>query len=170
MSPVRLLPFAAPFHLQIPHACGHVVAQFSEAGLRSLLLLPHGHPLPEMDHQYTSRAEVLRAALGSYFAGRPEQFQSFPLDFDHASEFQQSVWRESTGTGWGSTSSYGELAARLGLAPGAARAVGRALGANPLHLVVPCHRYLSGAGDLVDFAGGLEWKRYLLQREGSLLL
>ena len=81
--------------------------------------------------------------------------------------FQRSVWNAARAIGWGDTATYGTLARRIGK-PKAARAVGQALGANPVSIVVPCHRILSGSGGLGGFGAGLPWKRELLRTEGSL--
>jgi methylated-DNA-[protein]-cysteine S-methyltransferase len=114
--------------------------------------------------------EPLRAQLDRYFAGEEETFESLTLDLAGASGFASGVWLAAREIPWGSTASYGELAARIGLDAANARAVGRALGANPLHLVIPCHRFIAQDGGLVNFAAGLEWKYRLLQLEGSLML
>lgn len=82
---------------------------------------------------------------------------------------QLAVWEELRRIPYGTTTTYGALAARLGLAPGAARAVGSANARNPLSIVVPCHRVLGAAGALTGYAGGLEAKRALLALEGALL-
>ena len=72
----------------------------------------------------------------------------------------------ATSVGFGQTTSYGALASAVGR-PGAARAVGSTLGANPLCVVVPCHRVLAGSGSLNGYAGGADAKRFLLDLEGS---
>jgi methylated-DNA-[protein]-cysteine S-methyltransferase len=110
----------------------------------------------------------LAGALENYFAGAPETFARIPLEAA-GTEFQQRVWTGARGVTWGRTATYGELTAQLGLAPTSARAVGAALGANPIHLLIPCHRFLGANGSLTGFAGGLPWKQALLEREGSLL-
>lgn len=70
---------------------------------------------------------------------------------------------------WGQTVTYGQLAARLGRGSTSARAVGTALGANPLLIVIPCHRIVAEDGGLVDFAAGVQWKAELLRLEGTAL-
>ena len=89
-----------------------------------------------------------------------------PLDLSEGTAFQQSVWRALLGIPVGKTCSYSEIAARVGR-PNAARAVGAACGANPIPILVPCHRVITAVGGLGGFSGGLDWKIRLLQREGS---
>ncbi len=103
--------------------------------------------------------------LGEYFAGRRRSFD-LPLA-PRGTEFQRRVWRALTGIPYGTTISYGELARRIGR-PSASRAVGLANGANPLPIVVPCHRVIGADGSLTGFGGGLPIKRKLLALEGSL--
>jgi methylated-DNA-[protein]-cysteine S-methyltransferase len=83
--------------------------------------------------------------------------------------FQQQVWTALTDIPYGRTESYGRVAQRLGLVPGASRAVGLANGANPISIVVPCHRVIGSTGSLTGYGGGLDRKRFLLDLEqGSL--
>ena len=106
-----------------------------------------------------------RRQLDEYFAGKRETFE-LPLA-PRGTEFQQRVWKEIARVRYGETLTYGELAARAGAA-GHARAAGAATGRNPLGVVVPCHRIVGADGSLTGYAGGLERKRGLLEREGSL--
>ena len=87
-----------------------------------------------------------------------------PLDLAGATPFQIMVWTALLEIPPGKTKSYGQLADALA-APGAARAVGSACGANPIPLLIPCHRVLAAGGRLGGFSGGLDWKRRLLSRE-----
>lgn len=107
----------------------------------------------------------LPARLKEYFAGRRTAFPD-KLDLNSATPFQHEVWRAAQMIPWGETRSYGWLAGRIGR-PGAARAVGQALGRNPVPVVVPCHRVLAAGGGLGGFSGGLAMKRYLLRLEGE---
>jgi methylated-DNA-[protein]-cysteine S-methyltransferase len=104
--------------------------------------------------------------LEDYFAGRRQHFD-LPLDLSRGTPFQQQVWAALLNIGWGETTRYGELAQQLGR-PQASRAVGMAVGRNPLSIIVPCHRVLGAHGSLTGYAGGLDRKRDLLQREGVL--
>lgn len=101
--------------------------------------------------------------LGEYFAGDRTDFD-LPLASE-GSEFQRKVWEQLGKIPFGETASYGEIARRLGLAPGVSRAVGAANGANPLPIVVPCHRVIGANGMLTGYAGGIERKRVLLALE-----
>ncbi|QKE84041.1 methylated-DNA--[protein]-cysteine S-methyltransferase [Arthrobacter sp. NEB 688] len=105
-----------------------------------------------------------RRQLAEYFAGERTVFD-LPLR-PAGTEFRQRVWRELAAVPWGTTTTYGALAARLGLPPGASRAVGAANGANPLPVVLPCHRVVGSDGTLTGYAGGLECKALLLHLEG----
>jgi methylated-DNA-[protein]-cysteine S-methyltransferase len=102
------------------------------------------------------------AQLGAYFASRLREFQ-LPLD-PRGTPFQKRVWSELVKIPYGETRSYAQLAAAAG-SPLAVRAVGAANGANPIAIVVPCHRVIGASGKLVGYAGGLALKRRLLDLE-----
>jgi methylated-DNA-[protein]-cysteine S-methyltransferase len=102
--------------------------------------------------------------LAEYFAGKRRVF-SLPLA-PRGTPFQRSVWQALRQIPYGETVSYGELARRLGSTSGA-RAVGLANGANPLPIIVPCHRVIGADGSLTGFGGGLTIKRALLALEGA---
>ncbi|MER7484582.1 methylated-DNA--[protein]-cysteine S-methyltransferase [Streptomyces sp. NPDC126497] len=111
-------------------------------------------------------AEAIRQ-VEAYFAGRRRDF-GLPLDWSLVSGFPREVLRElAAGVPFGSVVGYGDLARRVGQ-PGAAQAVGMAMGANPLPVVVPCHRVVESGGGIGGFGGGLETKRRLLALEGVL--
>ncbi|MFJ8076040.1 methylated-DNA--[protein]-cysteine S-methyltransferase [Streptomyces sp. NPDC096176] len=111
-------------------------------------------------------AEPIRQ-LEAYFAGSLHDFD-LPLDWSLSAGFNRQVLRELlAGVAYGAVVGYGELAARVGQ-PGAAQAVGAAMGSNPLPVVVPCHRVVETGGGLGGFGGGLETKRRLLALEGVL--
>ncbi|WAZ20986.1 methylated-DNA--[protein]-cysteine S-methyltransferase [Streptomyces cinnabarinus] len=111
-------------------------------------------------------AEAIRQ-VKAYFAGERHDFE-LPLDWSLISGFNRQVLRElATGVPFGSVVGYGDLAGRVGQ-PGAAQAVGTAMGANPLPVVVPCHRVVESDGGIGGFGGGLETKRKLLALEGVL--
>ncbi len=103
--------------------------------------------------------------LDEYFAGERVVF-GVPVAFS-GTEFQRSVWEALQGIPPGETISYGALAAKIGK-PKAVRAVGTAVGRNPLCVVVPCHRVLAGDGTLGGYVAGLDRKRQLLTLEGAL--
>ena len=102
--------------------------------------------------------------LAEYFAGARRVFD-LPLR-PAGTEFQRRVWRLLAAVPWGTTTTYGALAAALGLPAGASRAVGAANGANPIPVVLPCHRVVGADGTLTGYAGGLARKALLLRLEG----
>ncbi|MFI6354008.1 methylated-DNA--[protein]-cysteine S-methyltransferase [Streptomyces sp. NPDC050743] len=104
--------------------------------------------------------------LDAYFAGRRTRFQ-LPLAAT-GTAFQRAVWQALDDIPYGTTTTYGELAARLGVPRAELRAVGRALGANPLLLVRPCHRVIGADGSMRGYAAGVERKLWLLTHEGAL--
>ncbi len=104
-------------------------------------------------------------ALDAYFAGDLAALDALPVATG-GSDFQRLVWAALRTIPAGETSGYGALAARLGK-PGAARAVGLANGANPIGIVVPCHRVIGAGGALTGYAGGVERKAWLLRHEGA---
>ena len=111
---------------------------------------------------------VLREAiqqLSHYFAGQRTSFD-LPLDLQAGTPFQQQVWQALLGIAPGATTSYGSLSAAIGK-PAAVRALGAAVGRNPISIVVPCHRVLGATGSLTGYAGGLERKTALLSLEGA---
>jgi methylated-DNA-[protein]-cysteine S-methyltransferase len=108
-------------------------------------------------------AHVVRQ-LAEYWRG---QRRGFDLELaPRGTPFEERVWHELVGIPYGTTISYGELARRIGR-PGAARAVGRANGQNPIPIVIPCHRVIAADGTLCGFGGGVETKRWLLGLEGG---
>lgn len=111
---------------------------------------------------------VLRAAAGwldAYFAGAATAFTA-PLDLRMGTDFQQAVWRALCAIGPGTTTSYGEIARRIDR-PRAVRAVGAAVGANPLSIIVPCHRVIGASGALTGYSGGMHRKIALLDLEAA---
>ncbi|MFF6823434.1 methylated-DNA--[protein]-cysteine S-methyltransferase [Streptomyces longwoodensis] len=111
-------------------------------------------------------AEAIRQ-VDAYFAGERHGF-ALPLDWSLISGFNRQVLRAlAEGVPYGAVAGYGDLARRVGQ-PGAAQAVGMAMGSNPLPVVVPCHRVVESGGGIGGFGGGLETKRKLLALEGVL--
>lgn len=126
-----------------------------------------GDTAPTTARGATGTPEPLEEAarqLDQYFAGERRHFD-LPLAFEGGTEFQQQVWLELGGIDYGETISYAELARRVGR-PTAFRAVGQANGANPLPIVLPCHRVLASGGRIGGYGGGLSLKRRLLELEG----
>lgn len=112
---------------------------------------------------------LLRAAtqLGEYFAGDRTVFD-LPL-VTAGGPLQERVWGVLRTIPYGTTTTYGRIAAGLGLGPGAARAVGAANARNPVSIIVPCHRVLGASGSLTGYAGGLQAKRRLLDHEAQVV-
>jgi methylated-DNA-[protein]-cysteine S-methyltransferase len=111
--------------------------------------------------------DEVRLALSGYFAGELDRLSTIRWRVA-GTTFQRMVWTALTTIPAGTTMSYGALAAQLGK-PRAVRAVGHANGANPLSVVVPCHRLIGADGSLVKYGGGIERKRWLLTHEGATL-
>jgi len=111
------------------------------------------------------RFEDLIACFRAYFAGHRVDFPD-RLDFSGATPFQHLVWQAARLIPYGETRSYSWVAGQIGK-PDAARAVGQALGRNPLPIIVPCHRVLAAGGGLGGFSGGIKVKRFLLSLEGA---
>lgn len=108
------------------------------------------------------------AAFGRYLDGELTALDALPVD-PQGTDFQRRVWLGLRQIPPGQTLSYGAFTARLGLTPTTTRAVGTANGANPLPVVLPCHRVIGARGDLVGFGWGLPAKRWLLRHEGLVL-
>ncbi|MGW1200923.1 methylated-DNA--[protein]-cysteine S-methyltransferase [Streptomyces sp. NPDC002536] len=120
---------------------------------------------PDWQREPAAFAEAARQ-LTAYFAGEAEDFD---LEFDTGgTEFRRKVWDELDTIPFGETTTYGEIARRIGASRAAVRAVGGAVGANPLMILIPCHRVIGADGSLTGYAGGLERKEMLLKLEGSL--
>lgn len=150
---------------------GSLMLAGDESVLRELWFLNGRHrEAPNPAWQESARAffEVTRQ-LKAYFAGRLRKF-TVPVN-PGGTEFQSRVWRALQDIPYGETISYGELARRIG-DPKAVRAVGMANGANPISIIIPCHRVIGANGTLVGYGGGLPTKRALLsleQGQGKLL-
>jgi methylated-DNA-[protein]-cysteine S-methyltransferase len=116
---------------------------------------------------HTARAgmDAVRAQLREYFAGTRRAFD-LPVQ-PSGSPFEQRVWARLREIPYGVTTSYGAIATEFGLINGA-RAVGRANGANPIPVIIPCHRVIGADGTLTGFGGGLPLKRALLELEGAI--
>jgi len=113
---------------------------------------------------FPAETESLLRALSRYFSGEPALF-SFPLDLSAGTAFQREVWRILAGIPHGETRTYGWVAEQTGR-PGASRAVGNAVGRNPVPIIIPCHRVLPASGDLGGFSSGVWVKKLLLDLEG----
>ena len=106
-----------------------------------------------------------RELLDRYFAGKPLDVSEIPIQIDGGTPFQNSVWKTIQQIPYGKLGSYKWIAAQIGK-PKAVRAVGNAVGANPISILIPCHRVIRSNGNLGGYGGGLERKRQLLALEG----
>ena len=113
------------------------------------------------------RLDGVKRELDEYFAGKRTRFE-LSVDLSALTPFQQRVLAATKRVPFGSVKSYAQIAARAGM-PTASRATGNALGANPIPIVVPCHRIVGSDGSLHGYAGGLDRKRWLLELEGQAL-
>lgn len=146
---------------------GELLLAGDDGALR-LISFPTGKGRRRPERDWVEDPAPFRVAarqLAEYFAGRRERFD-LPLA-PEGTEFQRAVWQGLRRIPYGRTWSYAELAQRIGR-PRAMRAVGAANGANPLPIVVPCHRVIGADGSLTGFGGGLPAKRLLLELEGAL--
>lgn len=126
--------------------------------------VPPGSPRDDADPVLREAARQMRG----YAEGLRETFD-LPLRPLYGTAFQRAVWDHVARVPFGTTTTYGEIADALGAGGAGARAVGAANGANPLPIVVPCHRVIGARGALTGYAGGLDRKRALLAHEGALL-
>ena len=161
-----------------PTPLGNAWLAATDAGLSGLWFHDQKH-LPDFsDAKHWQRGEhrFMQAAmdqLSAYFAD-PTEFKAFqfgkllPLDLRAGTAFQQAVWQSLLSIPKGGSTSYGALAAKIGK-PAAVRALGAAVGRNPISILVPCHRVLGKDGSLTGYAGGLDRKVALLRIEGLLI-
>ncbi len=155
------------------HTCAGVfAARFSEEGLAELDFPDNAPsekcqgPLRNYSAPLQKWALLTKAALESVLDGESPVALP-PLDLRDGTDFQKSVWSALQKIPPGQTKSYSEIAIEIGSAK-ATRAVGRACGANPIPVLIPCHRVLAAGGKLGGFSGGLDWKRRLLSAERVL--
>jgi methylated-DNA-[protein]-cysteine S-methyltransferase len=151
-------------YTQIDSPVGPLLLAGDPDGLHGLWFVRQDRPV-RVDGAWTRDRGALdgvRDELDRYFAGRLRTFRS-RLAFG-GTPFQHQVWTALCGIPYGETISYGELARRIGR-PDAVRAVGAANGANPIAIIVPCHRVIGANGSLTGFGGGLPTKKALLELE-----
>lgn len=144
----------------------------ADGQLCALDWVDYEHRMAELMRQQYGRADLvegaapaaIKQALTRYFAGDLDAFDALPCRFG-GTPFQREVWSALRKIKAGTTTSYGRLATRIDR-PKAVRAVGHANGANPISVIVPCHRVIGSNGALTGYGGGLERKRWLLAHEG----
>ena len=144
----------------------------SEAGVRSVILPHEGFSASDKAGKYSALTpsglcEQVASMLTNYFKGERQQFEIIPIDLDVAGSFTCRVLNLIRSIPYGSVKSYREVAILAG-SPRSARAVGGAMAANPVPVIIPCHRVVSSRGCLTGYTapGGLELKKILLQMEG----
>jgi methylated-DNA-[protein]-cysteine S-methyltransferase len=155
-------------HRWVDTSIGRLLLVASPAGLRAITFERNGRPADPPERSNPAGGGALEEAarqLGDYFERRRRHFD-LPLD-SGGTPFQRRVWEALRKIPYGEKRSYGEIAREVGR-PDATRAVGAANGANPLPIVVPCHRVVGADGSLTGFGGGLEVKRFLLDLEGAI--
>ncbi|HMD34007.1 MAG TPA: methylated-DNA--[protein]-cysteine S-methyltransferase [Vicinamibacterales bacterium] len=155
---------------------GEMMALASDTGLCALEFAGPRKRLPRLDarmrrwfppHQIVDRrAPVItrtREWLADYFKGADADVGDLPIEM-HGAPFETIVWKTLLRIPAGETRSYGSIAREIG-SPDAARAVGAANGANPIAIIVPCHRVIGSSGSLIGYGGGLDRKMWLLDHE-----
>lgn len=160
---------------QLPSPIGVIDFYFDRDALVALEFEDHGdrtrawltRRFGEIDVQSAADHLGIGQRLARYIAGDLKAIDEIPVRGD-GTEFQEQVWFALRRIPIGQTTTYGALAARIGR-PGAQRAVGAANGANPIAIVVPCHRVIGHGGRLTGYGGGLDRKQWLLQHEGAVL-
>ncbi|MFP4334294.1 MAG: methylated-DNA--[protein]-cysteine S-methyltransferase [Wenzhouxiangella sp.] len=153
--------------VRCPSPLGPLLMAENPAGLAGVWFVDQRH-FPGMAGHWTVRRTPLLAAAESqvlaYLAGERRAFE-LPLA-PHGTPFQRAVWAALRTIPYGRSASYGDIARALGR-PAAARAVGAAVGRNPLSMIIPCHRVVGSNGALTGYAGGLARKRWLLAMEAG---
>lgn len=149
---------------------GNLYLASTPLGLAGMWFTDQRH-LPDVSNwqrrEDASQLHILKETqqqLEAYFAGKLQQFD-LPLDLNAGTPFQQAVWQALLKIPFGKTTSYGALSSSIGK-PLAVRAVGTAIGRNPIGIIVPCHRVVGADGSLTGYAGGLHRKEAFLKLEG----
>jgi methylated-DNA-[protein]-cysteine S-methyltransferase len=168
-SPFLPVDPAAPIWYDIIDSpAGRLLLTGDEQALSGLYLMDAGVRSARVRPQWTRRAGLFPQSaqqLAEYFAGERKEFD-LPLAA-HGSPFQLAVWAELLKIRYGTTVSYGEVAAALGKSLVASRAVGLANGRNPISIIVPCHRVIGADGSLTGYGWGVDRKEWLLRHEGA---
>ena len=143
---------------------GELTLTASDEGLDGLFFPGRSPVLDEADH-YPERFVQVTDQLAEYFSGARQRFE-VDLDLSRGTPFQRSVWQQLQLLPYGETTSYSQLAIRLGRLD-RVRAVGAAVGRTPLPIIVPCHRVIGSDGKLTGYIGGLQRKEALLDMESA---
>jgi len=163
----RPAPFSAPPYLvRVASPIGRLELTSDGEAVTSLSIERAGSlPLEEFPENGNAVLDTATTQLAEYFAGTRHDFD-VPVKLT-GTEFQKAVWNELSSLGWGEVASYGDVGLATGRAT-AGRAVGGAVGANPIPIIVPCHRILAGNGKITGYSGGngIPTKAWLLDHEG----
>lgn len=158
------------FYIEHPSPVGRLLLAATEQGLSGIYFEEHKHFKGKDGWQQAStqsaawkHLQATAQQLDEYFSGRRTEFDVV-LDMS-GTAFQRSVWQELSAIPFGASVSYAQHAQKLGN-PKALRAVGSAIGKNPVSIIVPCHRVIGSSGAVTGYAGGVERKRFLLALEG----
>jgi methylated-DNA-[protein]-cysteine S-methyltransferase len=158
---------APPAHLKrIDSPIGRIEITSDGNAITSLSIERAGSlPYDELDEKSSKLLDLAAKQLGEYFAGKRHNFE-LPVAL-RGTEFQESVWNQLADIEWGEFRSYGELGIATGRAT-AGRAVGGAVGANPIPIIIPCHRVLASNNRITGYSGGngIPTKVWLLEHEG----
>lgn len=149
-------------HITLDTPIGRLLVGIEESKVTSIAITDENHQRPTMP--CTNLEKQVAQELEEYFNGERREF-SFPIK-PKGSPFQMAVWKELQQIPYGSTVTYGEIAARIGN-PKASRAVGMACNRNPVLVAVPCHRVVGSNGRVTGFAAGTDKKEFLLKLENS---
>lgn len=144
---------------------GRLILTASDTGLNGLFFPGRAPTLDESDFDPEQFADGV-GQLDEYFAGTRQQFD-LPLDLSVGTPFQRKVWRELDQILYGETTTYRQIAANIGRLD-RIRAVGAAIGRNPLPIIIPCHRVVASDGHLTGYLGGLQRKQALLATEDAV--
>jgi methylated-DNA-[protein]-cysteine S-methyltransferase len=158
------------FYIEHPSPVGRLLLAATEQGLSGIYFEEHKHFKGKDGWQQAStqsaawkHLQATAQQLDEYFSGQRTEFD-VALDMS-GTAFQRSVWQELSAIPFGASVSYAQHAQKLGK-PKALRAVGSAIGKNPVSIIVPCHRVIGSSGAVTGYAGGVERKRFLLALEG----
>lgn len=168
-------PQIAVSHSLINTPIGEMLILCSDKGLQGCWFVGQKHFPPlvlKTPRSHTALAQAHHDSsakqLALYFAHKIDQFNLI-LDLDSTGTlFQKEVWRALLSVPWGQTVSYGDIANTMGR-PSSTRAVGSAVGKNPISIVIPCHRVIGKDGSLTGYAGGIERKKFLLNLESQVI-
>ncbi|MEK6353919.1 MAG: methylated-DNA--[protein]-cysteine S-methyltransferase [Burkholderia cenocepacia] len=163
-----------PAHL-IPSPLGDIAVRIEDDALTGLYFVgqkyfPSLAIVRDADADALARSPVARRVaeeIAEYFTGARDTF-TVPIHL-RGTAFQRRVWQELLAIPFGELVSYGDITERVGLPMSGARAVGGAVGRNPVSIIVPCHRVVGASGSLTGYAGGIDRKRALLSLEGAEL-